>query len=126
MLSLSNRSRILEILQSFACFSLDIEFSEKLNEKSVLEAYKDFNTLFEDHFYKKASIGASKIKEEKLNMAREYELFLATLENLRQLFLVNSLGSIEEGFEYNSRQVLEKAVEHLRVKLTKPTPSGVV
>lgn len=121
IISLSKKSRILEILQAFGTFTMSIDFSNKVEEKSLVEAYKDFNGLFEDHFYKKASIGAAKIKEEKLISARKFELVLAKLEISRDLFLVTSLTDIEESFEYSSRQLLDKAVDHLKTKLSKPT-----
>jgi hypothetical protein len=118
--SLAKKARIFEILQSFGCFALSIDFTEKTQEKSLVEAYKDFNGLFEDHFYKKASIGAEKIKEEKLSTHRNYESNLVKLEISRELFLVTSQQDMEESFEFSSRQLLEKAVEHLKPKLTKP------
>lgn len=119
--SLAKKSRIIEILQSFGTFALNLDFSDKVEEKSLVEAYKDFNSLFEEHFYKKASIGASKIKEEKIETTRKFELILTKLEISRELFLITTLTDIEQSFEYSSRQLLDKAVDHLKTKLSKPT-----
>ena len=119
--SLAHRDSILDIIQSFGCLSFDVSLPQNQAEKSIVEKYKDFNGLFEDHFYKKASIGASKIKQEKVSAIEKYQRSLLQLPVAKSVFNIDNATDMDESFEYTSRKLLNQAVESLKSKLKWPS-----
>lgn len=123
VVSLADRSRVLEILQSFACLSFDVQMPVSEGEKSVVSSYKDFNGLFEDHFYRKASIGPDKIKQAKLAALDQYQNALLQLPVAKSVFKMTAAKGVEDTFAVVSRTLLSIAVDSLKTKLSRPSPN---
>lgn len=107
--SLSHDDKSYEILQCFGSLAGDVNPPKStVGAKSVVETYKDFDLMFNEHFYKKASTTTEQISTQKIKELVEWRKELTYLPSSIELFNVESLESLMEGVSKTLTGVLSK------------------
>lgn len=120
--SLANKERVLEIIEAYCNLcGRPIEQEEKAEvdgkkasnkPKSLVDAYKNSEMLFTEHFFMKAAgtVGNNISQKEKARRQKDEKL---VEDPLAKLWKIDNLGELEQSFEMISRNNLSRASQSL-------------
>lgn len=125
--SLSEEDKSYEILQCFGSLAGSINPPKAaVGTKSVVETYKDFDLMFNEHFYKKASTTTEQLSTQKIKKLIEWRKELTYLPSTIELFNVESLESMMGGIAKTLTEVLSQILTDIspqkRPHQTQPPP----
>ena len=122
--SLAVEDRIIEIIRGFCYITGEVMGSiEQNSETSLIKMYHNFDKLFEEHFYRKASVGAAAIKQMKTDRKELSVKQLLGLGITKHLFNIEGKEDIEQVFEGTSRTLLSNSLDQLKSKPKTSLPS---
>lgn len=114
--SISEAEKAYNILFSYSCLSNNFTFKEK-EVDSLIANYKDFEKMFQKHFYFKVSNTVEEIELIKKKEAREKKNKIANSISTEHYFNIKLGGNIPERVQSIARECLGHALSDLTQRL---------